>query len=241
MSKKRGGEVVLLDRIEPRILLIRGQRVVLDADLAELYGTSTKALNQAVKRNQERFPADFMFQLTADEAAAMRSQTVTAWPNAEPLPSSPGADLRSQTVTSSPKAESLPSSPGVDLRSQIATTSGTSSGMRSQIATASKRNARYLPYAFTEHGAIMAASVLNTPRAIEVSVYVVRAFVKLRELLLTHKGVAGKVAELERKVGSHDVAIQSLVTAIRRLMEPPPAPPRPRIGFHAAQENGRAP
>ena len=94
--------------------------------------------------------------------------------------------------------------------------------------TSSSRNPRsgrrYLPYAFTEHGAIMAASVLNTPRAIEASVYVVRAFVKLRELLSTHKELAGKLAELERKVGSHDVAIQSLVAAIRRLMEPPPAP-----------------
>jgi hypothetical protein len=79
--------------------------------------------------------------------------------------------------------------------------------------------------------ALMAASILNTPRAMDVSVFVIRAFVKLRELLSTHKELAGKLAELERKVGSHDVAIQSLVTAIRRLMEPPPAPPRPRIGF----------
>jgi hypothetical protein len=108
--------------------------------------------------------------------------------------------------------------------------------MRSQIVTASKRNVRYVPNAFTEHGAIMAASVLNTPRAIEVSVYVVRAFVKLRELLSTHKELAGKLAELERKVAGHDAAIQSLVSAIRRLMEPPPASPRPRIGFHTAEK-----
>ena len=108
--------------------------------------------------------------------------------------------------------------------------------MRSQIVTASKRNVRYLPYAFTEHGAIMAASVLNTPQAIETSVYVVRAFVKLRQLLSTRKELAGRLAELERRVGSHDTAIQFLVAAIRRLMEPPPAPPRPRIGFHAARE-----
>ena len=93
-----------------------------------------------------------------------------------------------------------------------------------------------MPYAFTEYGALMAASILNTPRAIDVSVFVVRAFVKLRELLSTHKELAGKLAELERKVGSHDVAIQSLVTAIRRLMEPPPVPPRPRIGFHVQPE-----
>jgi hypothetical protein len=105
--------------------------------------------------------------------------------------------------------------------------------MRSQIATASKRNVRYPPFAFTEHGAIMAASVLNTPRAIEVSVYVVRAFIKLRELLYTQKELAGKLAELERKVAGHDGAIESLVAAIRRLMSPPPSPPRPKIGFHA--------
>ena len=190
MSKKQRSEVILVDRIEPCILLLRGQRVMLDADLAGLYGTTTKALNQAVKRNLDRFPADFLFQLTADEADAIRSQTVTA-----------------------------------DLRSQIVTSSSATHGGR-----------RYSPYAFTEHGAIMAASVLNTPRAIEASVYVVRAFVKLRELLSTHKELAGKLAELERKVGSHDAAIQSLVAAIRRLMEPPPAPPRPQIGFHAAEE-----
>ena len=201
MSKKQRGEGVLVERIEPCILLVRGQRVMLDADLAELYGATTKAFNQAVKRNLERFPADFMFQLTAEEAEAIRSQTLTA-----------------------------------DLRSQIVTASSAPVAMRSQIVTASKRNVRYLPYAFTEHGAIMAASVLNTPRAIDTSVYVVRAFVKLRELLSTHKELAGKLVELERKVGSHDAAIQSLVAAIRRLMEPPPAPARPRIGFHATQE-----
>ena len=95
---------------------------------------------------------------------------------------------------------------------------------------------RTLPFAFTEHGAIMAANVLNTHRAINVSVYVVRAFVKLRELLSSHKELAGKLAELERKVGSHDVAIQSLVTAIRQLMQQPPSPPRSRIGFHVKPE-----
>ncbi len=131
MSKKQRREVALVDRIEPCILLVRGQRVMLDADLAGLYGTTTKALNQAVKRNLDRFPADFMFQLTAEEAEAMWSQPAAA-------------NLRSQTVTSS---------------------------------FASHGGRRYLPYAFTEHGAIMAASVLNTPRAIDASVYVVRAFV----------------------------------------------------------------
>jgi hypothetical protein len=180
--------LVLVEQIEPRILSVRGQRVILDADLAELYGATTKVFNQAVKRNRERFPADFMFQLTSEEAEAMRSQSATAF--------TPPADMRSQFVT------------------------------------ASKRNVRYLPRVFTEHGALMAASVLSTPRAIDVSVYVIRAFVKLREWLSTHKELAQKLAELERKVSSHDEAIQSLVAAIRQLMQPPSTSPRPRIGFH---------
>jgi hypothetical protein len=180
MTQKQRSEVVSVDRIEPCILLIRGQRVMLDADLAKLYGSTTKALNQAAKRNLERFPDDFRYRLTEAE--------------------------KQEVVTNCDHLARLKFSPT-------------------------------LPYAFTEHGAIMAASVLNTPRAIETSVYVVRAFVKLRELLSAHKELAGELAELERKVGSHDVAIQSLVTAIRRLMEPPPALPRPRIGFHTTQEH----
>lgn len=208
-AKKRA-ELVPVDQIEPRILLLRGQRVILDADLAELYGTTTKAFNQAVKRNLERFPPDFMFQLTAEEAQAMRSQIVTA-------------SLRSQSATSS-------------LRSQTVTSSDPAPVMRSQFVTASKRNIRYLPRAFTEHGVMMAASVLNTPRAIDVSVYVVRAFAKLRGLLAAHRELAGKLAELEKWVGGHDEAIQALVAAIRQLMEPPPAARRRQIGFHARAE-----
>lgn len=168
---------MLVEEIEPRILLIRGQKVMLDSDLAELYGVSTKRLNEQVKRNGGRFPADFMFQLTEQEAESLRSQIATL---------KPGRGL----------------------------------------------HRKYLPYAFTEHGAIMVASVLNTPRAIQVSVYVVRAFVKLRELLATNKELADKLAELERKVSGHDEAIRSLVVAIRQLMEPPPQPKKGRIGFH---------
>ena len=177
MSPARKQSLIPVEQIERRILLLRGQRVILDADLAELYGATTKRLNEQVKRNLARFPADFMFQLTAEEAQVMRSQ----------------------------------------------------------IATASKRNVRYLPHAFTEHGALMAASVLNTPRAIDVSVYVIRAFVKLREFLATHKELAQKLAVLEQKVSSHDGAIQSLVAAIRQLAQP--QPPTRRIGFHAGSEN----
>jgi hypothetical protein len=124
------------------------------------------------------------------------------------------------------------------MRSQFVTASGDHPSVRSQFATASKRNVRYLPFAFTEHGALMAASILNTPRAIDVSVYVIRAFVKLRELLSTHKELAEKFAELEPKVSSHDEAVQSLVVAIRRLLQFPPSPPSSKIGFHAKVKGG---
>lgn len=164
-----------LDRIGRRILLIRGHRILIDVDLAALYGVSTKRLNEQVKRNAERFPEDFMFQLTAAEAAALRSQFAT---------------------------------------------SKKSSGGR-----------RYLPYAFTEHGAIMAANVLNSHRAVQASVLVVRAFVRLRRLLSTHRDLAKKLAELEERIGRHDGAIHALMKAIRDLMEPSPDPRKERIGF----------
>ncbi|MGA2064092.1 MAG: ORF6N domain-containing protein [Thermoguttaceae bacterium] len=197
--------VIPVEQIEPRILLIRGQRVILAADLATIYGVETKRLNEQVRRNAKRFPGDFMFQLSDAEFADLKSQNLIS------------GDGRTA------------------LRSQIAILKAHS--LRSQNATLKRgRHAKYPPYAFTGHGALMAASVLNTPRAMDVSVYVIRAFVKLRELLSTHKELAGKVAELERKVGSHDESIQSLVAAIRRLMEPPPATARPRIGFHAKLE-----
>ncbi|MDP3938702.1 MAG: ORF6N domain-containing protein [Deltaproteobacteria bacterium] len=176
VSRREGSAHVIasVERIESQILLIRGQRVLLDADLAKLYGVPTKVLNQAVKRNTERFPVDFAFRLTLKEAEIMRSQFVTA----------------------------------------------------------SKRNVRYRPYAFTEHGTIMAANVLNSCRAVEASVYVVRAFVRLRQVVAEHKELVHTLAELERRVGAHDAAIRELVGVIRRLAAPPPTPPRPRIGFH---------
>jgi hypothetical protein len=161
------------ERIERTILLIRGHKVMLDADLAELYGVTTKRLNEQVKRNRNRFPDDFMFQLTAKEKAEVVA-------NCDHL---------------------------VKLKFSSA-----------------------LPNAFTEHGAIMVASVLNTKRAIEVSLFVVRAFIKLREMLASHKELAHKLAELERRLESHDEAIQSLFSAIRQLMTPPEPKRRP-IGF----------
>jgi ORF6N domain len=174
---------VATEQIAPRIFMLRGEKVLLDADLAELYGTSTGRFNEQVKRNLERFPKDFMFQLTEQEFRNLRSQFATS---------------------------SLPPSWG---------------------------GRRYPPFAFTEHGAIMAASVLNTPRAIEVSVYVVRAFVQLRELLFSNKALTKRLDELEarieRKLDSHDQAITGLIHTIRELMTPadPTPPKKRRIGF----------
>ncbi len=165
---------VLAKRVDSKIRLIRGQRVILDTDLAELYGVSVKQLNQQVKRNARRFPDDFIMQLTGKEAANLRSQIVT---------------------------------------------SSSSHGGR-----------RYLPHAFTEHGAIMAASVLNSERADDMSIFVVRAFVRMREALTANQQIMSKLAELEHRVESHDGNIQELIEAIRELMEPPPATNR-RIGF----------
>jgi len=164
--------IIPVERIENKILIIRDQKVMLDADLAELYGVTTKRLNEQVRRNLNRFPADFMFQLTAEEAGVLRSQFAT---------------------------------------------SNTGRGGR-----------RYLPFAFTEHGAIMAASVLNTPRAIEVSVFVVRAFVKLREMLAAHKDILRKLEEMEKK---YDSQFQVVFDAIRQLRAPPDRKSPRRIGF----------
>lgn len=180
-GKTKAGKAVVapVGQIERSILLIRGEKVILDADLAELYGVETKVFNQAVKRNMHRFPEDFMFQVAREEMESLRSQSVT----------SRGHGGR-----------------------------------------------RYAPYAFTEHGAIMAATVLNSPRAVEVSVYVVRAFVRLRRMLAGHKELAAKLDKLERKVGGHDRQIIALVDAIRQLMAPPPEPPGKKIGFQSELE-----
>lgn len=165
------------ETISRRILLIRKQKVMLDADLAELYGVSTKALNQAVKRNIERFPEDFMFRLDAEEVADLN---------------------RSQIVTGSQK----------------------------------HRDPRYPPYAFTEHGALMLGNILRSERAVEVSIMVVRTFVQLREMLASHKDLAIKLDQLERKLSTHDHAIAGLIDAIRQLTSVPAKASRP-IGFTA--------
>jgi len=177
-------EVIPVERIEKSILMLRGRKVLLDADLAALYGVPTKVFNQAVKRNIARFPDDFMFQLTAEEFALLRSQIVT---------SNPGRG----------------------------------------------KHTKYLPYAFAEHGVAMLASVLNSSRAIDVSVLIVRAFVRMREALTANRELAHKLAELERRLDTHDEAIQSLMAAIRSLMKPP-EPKQRRIGFVPPEEDGDA-
>ena len=200
-SPKTKQALETVEPIEPVIRIIRGQRVILDSDLAKIYGVTTKRLNEQVSRNRERFPADFMFRLTAGE-----------W-----------QDLKLQTATSN--------------RSQTA--SGSEPNLKSQIATSrSHGGRRKLPYAFTEHGAVMAANVLNSERAVAMSVYVVRAFVKLREVLASSDELAKKLDALERKLtgrlDTHEKAIIELFTQIRRLLKPPPPQPEPkrrRIGF----------
>ena len=158
-----------------KIFLLRGQRVMLDADLAELYGVTTKRLNEQVKRNVDHFPEDFMFQLNAEEKVEVVANC--------------------------------------DHLGRL-------------------RYSSSLPYAFTEHGALMLGNVLKSPRAVEVSLLVVRAFVQIREMLSAHKDISAKLDQLERKLSSHDQAIAGVIDAIRQLMTPP-APTRRGIGFTA--------
>ena len=163
--------------------MFRGRKVLLDAELAALYGVTTKRLNEQVKRNAERFPEDFMFRLSRTETDALN---------------------------------------------------------RSQFATGSQkhRDPRFPPYVFTEHGAIMAATTLNSPRAVEMSVYVVRAFVRLRELLATNRAFARKLDELESRLQTHDEAITGILRTLRELMNPP-ASERRGIGFTADLKEGK--
>jgi hypothetical protein len=166
--------VTLSVSVESRILILRHQRVILDRDFAELYGVPVRQLNQQVKRNRERFPADFMFRLTPKEDQILRSQIV--------------------------------------------------------ISSEKHGGRRYPPYAFTEHGAIMAATVLNSKRAIEMSVFVVRAFVRMREMLVKNRQLAAKINELDRRLETHDTAIQDIIDAIKELMLPEGSSKR-KIGF----------
>jgi hypothetical protein len=181
---------LVIESVEGMIVPLRGQKVILDADLARIYGVPTKVLNQAVKRNLERFPPDFMFQLTQDE--------VDAWQRS-----------------------------------------------RSQFVTLKRgSNIKYLPYAFTEHGALMVATVLNSPQAVQMSVFVVRAFVKMREILAQNTALAAKLTELEqkltRRLDTHERAIVVILKELRDLMtpQPRPVPARKPIGFGVRERKG---
>jgi hypothetical protein len=169
--------------IAPLLQSIRGVRVILDTDLARLYGVETRALNQAVRRNRERFPDEFVFQLTDAEAG-------------EALP------LRSQTVI---------------------------------LKVGRGQHRKYPPYAFTEHGALMASTVLNSPRAVAMSVYIIRAFVKMREDQAANAAVLKRLAEIDKTLLVHDSALREIYQKLRPLLEPPPTPPKPPIGFHVRE------
>lgn len=169
----KGKSLILQDNIEGRILIIRGQRVIVDRDLAELYCVETKYLNRQVRRNKGRFPPEFVFFLTRAE----KEELVTNW-------------HRFRTL----KHSSVP------------------------------------PCVFTEHGTVMAANVVNSPKAVQASVYVVKAFIRLRDFLNEHKELAKKLAELEAKLTGHDETIRNIVAAIKGLVSPPEKP-KPAIGF----------
>ena len=184
MAKKPKSPIPI-EQIDEMIRTIRGARVMLDRDLAKIYGVPTKAFNQAVKRNRQRFPEDFMFRLTLEEAKALQAS-------------------RSQTVTSKQRG-----------------------------------GPRYLPYAFTEYGALMAANILNSARAVQMSIFVVRAFAKMREALRGTPELARKLSELERKLTDrldvHEAAIVQVLREVMQILNPPPEPEpatRRRIGFH---------
>lgn len=179
--------ITRIGQVEQAILLIRDQRVMLDTDLANIYGVSTRRLNEQIKRNADRFPSDFMFQLNKRE--------------------------KKEVVAICDHLHSLKFSP-------------------------------HLPYAFTEHGAIMAANVLKSKHAVEMSVFVVRAFVRLRETAITYRELAERLKELEQKVGKHDKAIQAIVETLRQLMQPPDLrsrreKPKRKIGFRVEERRRR--
>lgn len=167
-----------VEHIQQRILFLRGQKVMLSQHLADLYAVPVKVLHQAVRRNRDRFPDDFMFQVDRDELE----------------------------------------------------------NLKSQIVTSSWGGARALPYAFTEQGVAMLSSVLRSDRAVHVNIAIMRAFVQLRQMMSSHAEFARKLAELERRMTGHDTAIRSLFETIRQLMEPPPAPTKPEIGFHVKED-----
>ena len=173
-------EIVPAQDITPLIRSVRDQRVILDTDLARLYGVQTFRLNEAVKRNRDRFPGDFLFSLTPPERDALTSQFA--------------------------------------------------------MSKAGRGGRRTLPFAFTEHGALMAATVLNSPRAVAMTVYIIRAFVKMREDLAANAAILRRLAEIDKTLLIHDAALREMLQKLRPLLEPPPAPPKPEIGFHVKED-----
>jgi len=166
---------ISVELIAAKIFVMRGKKVMLDRDLAELYGVETKQLVRQIKRNSERFPEDFMYQLTRKEAI----------------------------------------------------------NLRCQIGTSSWGGRRYLPYVFTEQGVAMLSSVLHSRRAIRVNIQIMRAFIKLKEILLTHKDLASKIEKLEKKYSEHDQTIRAIFEAIKELLKPQPVKEKKIIGFRS--------
>ncbi len=177
----------------PQIYAIRRGKVVLDADLAKLYRVPTFRFNEAIKRNEKRFPEDFRFQVTVDEVESLRSQSVI---------------LKSETAGG--------------LRSQIAILK---TGGRGQ-------HRKYLPWVFTEHCALMAANILRSEQAVQMSLYLVRAFVALREQVAVNLGTLRRLAEIDKKLLEHDVVLREVLERLQPLLNPPPPPKKPLIGLH---------
>jgi len=186
--------------LDSLILTIRKEKVILDADLAEIYGVPTKRLNEQVKRNADRFPRDFAFQLTSKELSVLRSQFATL--NAQSPDVQYDGALRSQFVT---------------------------------LKSGRGQHIKYPPYAFTEHGALMAANVLNSPEAVKMSVYVVRAFIKQRHLILSQAEILQRLAQIDKKLLQHDDVLQVIWQELQPLLSPPPDPPKPEIGFRVKE------
>jgi len=188
--------------LDSLILTLRDQKVILDADLAEIYGVPAKRLNEQVKRNADRFPSDFVFQLTSAELADLRSQFATL--NAQQTDFQYDGALRSQFAT---------------------------------LKAGRGQHLKYRPYAFTEHGALMAANILNSPEAVKMSVYVVRAFIKQRHLILTHADILKHLSQIDKTLLQHDDALRVIWQELQPLLNPPPVPPKPEIGFHVKEDS----
>ena len=221
---------LLPEQLESLVITLRGQRVMLSPHLAPLYGVSTKALTQAVKRNPERFPADFMFQLTEEEAADLRSQFVTSNNRDE----NASDNLKSQTVTANGDLleDTAPLRSQTVMSNENAPT--TADKLLSQFVTANPNMVRFTPYAFTEQGVAMLSSVLRSPRAVAVNIEIMRAFVRLRHLLAGNAELTRRMEELEASVqagsAKTDQQFRAVFNAIRQLMTPP-ASSTGRIGF----------